>query len=216
MVTTHAAETLEEARVRLAAKARETGVQLRVDDQGRHWGSSTSQPGHWHALTGYSCDCPGFANRGRCRHHSALLEALGWLDDADPEPTPPVEAVAVVHVPGAYGPRGWLVCTRDLEWIEPTTVIAINDVDMVRVVGDSPDVRVHWLVGQNIVDNMTASMPSGLTHRGAVEHWVRALAASVDVDDLLYGAGLPEDTELWDDLVGANDADDVDELGEVA
>ena len=216
MVTLQVRETLEEARVRLATKARETGVQLRVDDQGRYWGSSTSQPGHWHALTGYSCDCPGFANRGRCRHHSALLEALGWLDDADPEPPMPGPPVSVIHIAGHWSTRGWLVCTRDIEWIEPETVITIDNVDLVRIVGDSPDVRVYWLVDQNVVDNMTSATPSGLTHRGAAEYWVRALAASADVDSLLFNAGIPEDRDVWDDLPGANDVADVDELEEVA
>jgi len=207
MNTTHAAETLEEARVRLAAKAEAEGVKLTVDDQGRHWASSTSQLGHWHALTGFSCDCAGFANRGRCKHHAALLEALGWLDDADPEPTPPVAAVAVIHIPGHWTTRGWLVCTRDIEWVEPTTVITIDNVDLVRIAGDSPDVRVYWLVGQNIVDNMTASTPSGLTHRGAAEHWVRALAASAAVDDLLHDSGIHEDRDYWDDLPNVDDVD---------
>jgi len=63
---------------------------------------------------------------------------------------------------------------------------------------------------------VTSATPPGLSHRGAVEYWIRALASTAPVDALMYGAGLPEDTELWDDLVGANDADDVDELGEVA
>ena len=193
-------ETLEAARVRLAAKARETGVQLRVDDQGRHWGSSTSQPGHWHALTGYSCDCPGFANRGRCKHHSALLGALGWLDaDPDPEPTPPVAAVAVVHVPGAWIVGGWLVCDGCPIWNPPVTEITIDGNDVLRVVGDQFDVRVHWLENDHAVDDLTASMPSGMRHRAAAAHWVRALAASVDVDSLLFDAGVPEDRDLWDD-----------------
>ena len=217
MVTTHAAETLEEARVRLAAKARETGVQLRVDDQGRYWGSSTSQPGHWHALTGYSCDCAGFANRGRCKHHSALLNAMGWLDDADPEPPMPGSAVAVVHVPGHWSTGGWLVSTLDIEWTDPVTIITIDGDDVVRVVGDQFDVRAHWLENGHAVDDLTASMPSGMSHRAAVEHWLRVLAGGTTVDSLLFGAGVPEDRDLWDDLpVGANDVTDVDELGEVA
>ena len=73
MVTTRAAETLEEARVRLAAKARQDGVTLTVEEDGRHYASSTSKPGQSHYVTGYSCDCPGFANRGRCRHHLSLI-----------------------------------------------------------------------------------------------------------------------------------------------
>jgi len=213
MVTTHAAETLDEARVRLAAKARQEGVTLTVEEDGRYYATSTSKPGKLHYVTGYSCDCVGFANRGRCKHHSALLSAMGWLDDADPEPPRSGPAVAVIHIAGHWSTRGWLVCTRDIEWVEPTTVITVDHVDLVRVVGDSPDVRVHWLVGQNIVDNMTGSTPSGLTHRGAVEHWVRALAASAPVDALLYDSGIHEDRDCWDDLP---DVDDVDYQEEVA
>jgi hypothetical protein len=67
------------------------------------------------------------------------------------------------------------------------------------------------------VDDLTASMPSGMSHRAAVEHWLRVLAGGTTVDSLLFGAGVPEDRDLWDDLpVGANDVTDVDELGEVA
>ena len=210
-------ETVDGARARLARKARQEGVTITRDQDGRHYASSVSTPGQSHYVTGYSCDCVGFANRGRCKHHSARLAAMGWLDDADPEPTPPVAAVAVIHIAGHWSTRGWLVCTRDIEWIEPTTVITIDNVDLVRIAGDSPDVRVHWLVDQNIVDNMTASTPSGLTHRGATEHWLRSLAASVDVDRLLFDAGIPEDADAWDDLPDvADDVTDVDELGEVA
>jgi hypothetical protein len=80
-------ETVDQARVRLAERARTEGVQLKRDEQGRYWASSTSQPGHWHAVTGYSCDCPRFSGHGRCKHHSALLAALGWLPDPTPTPT---------------------------------------------------------------------------------------------------------------------------------
>jgi len=215
MVTTHAVETLEEARVRLAAKAEAEGVKLTRDQDGRHYASSTSKPGQSHYVTGYSCDCVGFANRGRCKHHSALLSSMGWLDDADPEPPRPGPAVAVVHTAGHWSTRGWLVRTRDIEWIEPTTTIAISDIDVVRISGDDHDVRAHWIENGHAVDNMTASMPSGMTHRAAVEYWLRSLAASVDVDSLLFDAGIPEDRDLWDDLPDvADDADN--SLEEVA
>jgi len=216
MVTTHAAETLEEARVRLAAKARQDGVTLTVEEDGRHYATSTSTPGKLHYVTGYSCDCPGFANRGRCRHHSALLSAMGWLDDADPEPPMPGPAVAIIHVPGHWSTRGWLVCSRDIEWIEPTTVITIDNVDMVRVVGDQFNVTAHWIENGHAVDNMTSATPSGLTHRGAVVYWLQALAASASVDSLLFNAGIPEDRDVWDDLPDANDVTDVDYQEEVA
>ena len=115
--------------------------------------------------------------------------------------------VAVIHIAGHWTTRGWLVCSRDIEWVEPTTVIMIDNVDLVRIAGDSPDVRVYWLGGHTIVDNMTASTPGGLTHRGAVEHWVRALAASAAVDDLLHDSGIHEDRDYWDDLPNVDDVD---------
>ena len=86
-------ETVDQARRRLAAKARREGVTLSLDDDGRWYASSVSQSGTRHYLTAYSCDCVGFCNHGRCKHHAALLACLGWLDlDDDPEPTPPAPA----------------------------------------------------------------------------------------------------------------------------
>jgi len=83
-------ETVDQARRRLAEKARREGVTLSLDDDGRWYASSVSTPGTRHYLTAYSCDCVGFCNHGRCKHNSALLACLGWLDlDDDPEPTPP-------------------------------------------------------------------------------------------------------------------------------
>jgi len=80
-------ETLEAARIRLAQKARIDGVRLVRDPiDGRHYATSTSQPGRFHYVTLLSCDCPGFIHAGRWRHHSALLAALGQLP---PEPTAP-------------------------------------------------------------------------------------------------------------------------------
>ena len=75
---------------RLARKARAEGVQLFRDARdGRHYASSVSHPGKMHYVTGLSCDCQGFASHGRCKHHSALLVALGWVaDDSTFEPDP--------------------------------------------------------------------------------------------------------------------------------
>jgi hypothetical protein len=74
---------------RLAAKARKEGVQLYRDARdGRYYASSVSHPGKFHFLTGISCDCQGFATYQRCKHHSALLVALGWLTDETIEPDP--------------------------------------------------------------------------------------------------------------------------------
>jgi hypothetical protein len=108
MNTTRTAETLDQARVRLADKARQTGVQLKRDDAGRYWASSTSQPGHWHAVTGYSCDCAGFVSHGRCKHHSALLAALGWL----PDPTPAPVALPVPTPCRSCAGRGFWIQAR--------------------------------------------------------------------------------------------------------
>ncbi len=207
-------ETVDGARARLARKAEVEGVTITRDQGGRYFASSVSTPGQSHYVTGYSCDCVGFANRGRCKHHSALLAAMGWLDDADPEPTPPVAAVAVVHVPGAWIVGGWLISDGCPVWNPPVTTITIGGEDVLRVTGDGFDVTAHWIEDGHAGDNMTASMPSGLTHRAAVVHWVRALASSVDVDSLLYGAGLHEDRDLWDDLPVGDDADN--SLEEVA
>ena len=80
-------ETVDQARRRLAEKARQEGVKLTLDDDGRWYASSVSTPGTRHYLTAYSCDCVGFCNHGRCKHNSALLACLGWLDlDDDPDP----------------------------------------------------------------------------------------------------------------------------------
>jgi len=82
-------ETVDQARRRLAEKARQEGVTLTLDDDGRWYASSVSRPGTRHYVTAYSCDCIGFCNHGRCKHHSALLACFGWLDlDDGPEPEP--------------------------------------------------------------------------------------------------------------------------------
>jgi hypothetical protein len=80
----------DEAIRRLARKARAERVQLFCDSRdGRYYASSVSCPGKMHYLTGVSCDCMGFASHGRCKHHSALLLALGWVsDDTTCEPDP--------------------------------------------------------------------------------------------------------------------------------
>jgi hypothetical protein len=78
-------ETHEAAIARLAQKARDNGVRLVRDADGRHYASSVSQPGRWHYVTGVSCDCMGFVSHGHCMHHSALMAALGW-DGGTPTP----------------------------------------------------------------------------------------------------------------------------------
>jgi hypothetical protein len=78
-------EMVDQAIARLAQKARDLGVRLVRNNDGRHYASSISRPGHWHYVTGVSCDCQGFATHQRCMHHSALMSALGW-DGSTPEP----------------------------------------------------------------------------------------------------------------------------------
>lgn len=94
MVTPIHPESHEDAVRRLAAKARAEGVKLYRDARdGRYYASSVSQPDHLHYLTGVSCDCAGFISYQRCKHHSALLVALGWIEDPDPEPPTPIAPV---------------------------------------------------------------------------------------------------------------------------
>ena len=82
---------------RLAALGRERGLRL-IETSPNHWYcSSHSSPLALHVVTGWTCDCAGFAHHGRCSHHSLLLDHLGWLPPREPEPP------AVVTCPGCYG-----------------------------------------------------------------------------------------------------------------
>ena len=221
MNTTRVQETEREDIARLLDKAKAEGVTIvRDHTDGRFYASSVSKPGAMHYVTAYSCTCIGFCRHQRCKHLVALWSHLGYFDpEPDSEPTPP-PAVAVTHVPGAWGPGGWLVCTRDLEWREPVTEITIDGDRAVRIVGDQFNVTAHWIENGHAVDNMTAATPTGMGHYGAVRYWLESLAASAPIDALLFDAGIPEDADAWDDLPGADDVasgdDDVDELGEVA
>ena len=85
--TTSRPETIDQARTRLAQRARESGVKLRVDvNTGRWYATSVSRPGLEHFVTAHSCTCEGFIRRQRCVHHSAVLAAIGWLPDAADDP----------------------------------------------------------------------------------------------------------------------------------
>ena len=64
------------------------GVKLLRATNGRYFAESASQPDRLWFLTGFSCQCPAFVYRQTCRHHRALMVALGWTSDT-PEPTPP-------------------------------------------------------------------------------------------------------------------------------
>ncbi len=78
------------ALTRLAGKARADGIRLFRDRAGRYFASSASKPGTLHYVTGYSCDCLGFVTHHRCKHHAALMTALGWVEDErGPEPPAP-------------------------------------------------------------------------------------------------------------------------------
>jgi hypothetical protein len=97
------------ALTRLAGKARMDGIKLYRDRAGRYFASSASKPGTLHFLTGYSCDCRGFMTHQQCKHHAALMTALGWVEDKrDPEPEP----AAAISPCGECGGLGEL---QDLE-----------------------------------------------------------------------------------------------------
>lgn len=90
-----ASETLAQALHRLAAQARERDIRVYVYPAAGEWfTSSYSQPDILHRVTRSSCDCPGFAWRGRCAHLAALLHSLGELP---PEPNPPASRLRVVR-----------------------------------------------------------------------------------------------------------------------
>jgi len=80
-------ETIDQARRRLAEKARQEGVKLYVDRRDRrHYAASTTRPEVRYYLTLVSCTCPGFIAHQRCKHHSALLAAYGQIG---PDPGSP-------------------------------------------------------------------------------------------------------------------------------
>ena len=100
-----------QALTRLAAKARTDGIRLYRDRDGRYFASSRSEPGRLHYVTGYSCDCRGFTTHGRCKHHAALMVALGWVD-SDPEPEP----VSACGECGGHGQVSGTVSTGPTSW----------------------------------------------------------------------------------------------------
>jgi len=83
---------------RLAALGRDRGLRLFEPAPNRWYCSSASDPFALHVVTGWSCDCAGFAHLGRCSHYALLLSALGWL----PDPAPPALAPC-----GYCSGRGW-------------------------------------------------------------------------------------------------------------
>ena len=84
-------ETHDQAVIRLAdeAAARDVRVFRAPGPSGTEWfATSRTRPGTLHRVTGYSCDCPGFARHQRCTHHSALLAYMGWLPPEGGAPAP--------------------------------------------------------------------------------------------------------------------------------
>ncbi len=178
MAMTRSTETREATLTRLLDKARAEGVRLYRDPaDGRYYASSASTPGRYYLLTGYSCECADFCQHGRCKHYAALMSALGWID-TDPSPAPAM-VVTVAHSGGLYNLPA--LNDRGGEWQAAVTVIAIDGRDVLRITGEGYAVRVAWLEGGRVVDDMTESTPAGLTHHGAVRYWLEALGGDQDV-----------------------------------
>ncbi len=161
-------ETHSAALVRLAGKARTDGIRLYRDSiDGRHYASSASEPDRLHYVTGYSCDCRGFATHQRCKHHAAVLTALGWLK-VEPEPDPSGAALRIHRTGDYYDDRGF--------YVDQSAVIFVDGVARVRLEGDGHELRTHWLTPERMPAGITPETPQGLTHEQAVEHWAVQLA----------------------------------------
>jgi hypothetical protein len=88
---TRTQEFYEQGSVEAAQRIEVDGVTLIRSTEGRFYAESASTPGTLYLLTGFSCQCAGFAYRQTCRHHRALMSALGWSDEAPkrlPKPKP--------------------------------------------------------------------------------------------------------------------------------
>jgi len=197
----HSQETPDQACLRLLTKARQEGVKLFLDPaDGRHYASSTSQPGKQYYVTAYSCTCRGFTQHQRCKHHSALLAALGWLG-TDPEPTPGTR-IRISHVGGHYAEAGWLVGNGVPEWQEPVSSIYEDGSEMIRITGERFNVRVVWIENGKIVDDMTSTTPYG-SHYDNVRYWIKALEGDTPEHVILQAAGLYDDAEMSGDEIPA-------------
>jgi len=175
-------ETERTALTRLLAKAKAEGVKLIRDQDGRHYASSASTPGRRYLVTGYSCTCRGFVAHQRCKHHAALLSALGWLQ-GDPEPDPSM-MITCAHVDGHYS------LDRDPEWQAPRTEIMVDGDVKVRIVGDTFGLSVHWIEQGRPIDDLTGCTPSCLDHAEAVRYWIGAIDARVLSHIPMQEAGL--------------------------
>jgi hypothetical protein len=165
-------ETTDQARRRLAQKARESGVTLRHDPDGRWYASSISQPGTWHYVTGFTCDCLGFGRVQRCMHHSALLVHLGWLAESDPLGPAPATPSTASSLPVPASDVG----TQD--WQQRVTSIVIDGVETIRVTGDGDALRVQWLEFGWVIHDLTDWTPPDRNHRRAVAYCVECLSAA--------------------------------------
>ncbi len=80
-----------------------------------------SNPELLHYVTGVSCDCPGFASYQRCKHHSALLVALGWVEGdptPDPEPAPIVGRIVRCETCNGLGETPYTHSTGPQHYVE--------------------------------------------------------------------------------------------------
>ncbi len=189
------AETERTALTRLLAKAKAKGVKLARDHDGRHLPSSVSTPGRRYLVTGYSCTCRGFLSHGRCKHHAALLSALGWLPGT-PEPDPAM-TITCAHVGAHYS------LAAEPEWMEPRTEILIDGVETVRLVGDSYGLSVHWIEQGRPIDDLTGCTPSYLDHAECVRYWIEALDTRVPAHVPMQNAGIFPAGEFVDAHVAA-------------
>ncbi len=183
--------------MRLLAKARREGVRLFRDrSDGRHYASSGTTPGRLYYVTGFSCECRGFVAHGRCKHHAALLAALGWTG-VDPDP---IGAIRVVHVGGHYAAGGWLAGNGEPEWQAPVSSILEDGSEMIRITGERFNVRVVWLEHGKTVDDMTSVTGYG-SHYQTVLYWLKALGGKVSEYQILEAAGLSDDAEMSSDEI---------------
>lgn len=151
---TTAPESREEALMRLATQARASGVRLYQDRKdGRFYGSSRSQPGALHRLTGFSCTCQGFIRHSRCAHLAALHSALGWLE-RDPDPDPPATAISPCGECGGMGEIQDLEVRQHgrfvMQWASCTSCNGSGKRSLADSASDGPLtglVRVGWTSG---------------------------------------------------------------------